>query len=70
MSLSAHEPFESTAKAIEEEKDIHSKTIVLERRYDRQMVKDTDNGRILKERIHDLERLLWAYRLGLIKEQA
>ena len=65
----SHDPFESTQKAIEEEKDIHSTTMVLEKEVERKRVKDTDAGEVMKAQIKDLEMLLDAYRLGLIKEQ-
>jgi len=67
--LVSHDPFESAQKAIEEEKDIHSTTIVLEKEVERKRVGDTDNGEQLKEQIKDLQMLLDAYRIGLIKEQ-
>ncbi|MGD9569169.1 MAG: fructose-1,6-bisphosphatase [Sedimentibacter sp.] len=69
LILVSHDPFESTQKAIEEEKDIHSTTIVLEKELERKRVGDTDNGEELKEQIKDLQMLLDAYRIGLIKEQ-
>ncbi|HHZ03111.1 MAG TPA: fructose-1,6-bisphosphatase [Tissierellia bacterium] len=69
LLLVSHDPFESTQKAIEEEKDIHSTTMVLEKVVERKRVKDTDEGKVLKEKIKDLEMLLKAYRLGYIKEQ-
>ena len=69
LLLVSHDPFESTQKAIEEEKDIHSTTMVLEKEVERKRVKDTDEGRVMKAKIKDLEMLLDAYRLGLIKEQ-
>jgi len=67
--LVSHDPFESTQKAIEEEKDIHSTTMVLEKELERKRVKDTDAGEVMKAQIKDLEMLLDAYRLGFIKEQ-
>jgi fructose-1,6-bisphosphatase-3 len=69
LLLISHDPFESTQKAIEEEKDIHSTTMVLEKEVERKRVKDTDEGIVMKAKIKDLEMLLDAYRLGLIKEQ-
>jgi fructose-1,6-bisphosphatase-3 len=69
LLLVSHDPFESTQKAIEEEKDIHSTTMVLEKEVERKRVKDTDAGEVMKAQIKDLEMLLDAYRLGLIKEQ-
>lgn len=69
LRLSSHEPFESTAKAIEEEKDIHSTSIVLERNRERRLVKHTDRGEEIRKKIEDLEALLAAYREGVIKEK-
>lgn len=69
LLLVSHDPFESTQKAIEEEKDIHSTTMVLEKELERKRVKDTDNGKEIMSQIKDLEMLLEAYRIGLIKEQ-
>jgi fructose-1,6-bisphosphatase-3 len=68
LLLAAHDPFESTQKAIEEERDIHSKTEIVETNYTRIRVKDTDLGREMQQQIHDLQRLLHAFRIGLIKE--
>ncbi len=68
LILVSHDPFESTQKAIEEEKDIHSTTIVLEKEIDRKRVRDTDEGVKIKTQITDLEMLLDAYRSGVIKE--
>ncbi|ABR47194.1 fructose-1,6-bisphosphatase [Alkaliphilus metalliredigens QYMF] len=69
LLLVSHDPFESTQKAIEEEKDIHSTTMVLEKEVERKRVRDTDDGEKLKFQVKDLEMLLDAYRSGLIKEQ-
>ena len=69
FQLVQHEPFESTTKAIEEGLDIRSTTIVVELSSHRQMVKDTDKGAELVTQIADLEKLLAAYRMGLIKEK-
>ena len=68
LLLAAHQPFESTDKAIEEELDIHSKTKILEHNTRRIRVADTDSGTVIRSRITDLEKLLKAYRLGLISE--
>ena len=67
--LASHAPFESTQKAIEQELDIHSKTEILAANYARIRVRDTDEGRHIQAKIHQLEALLAAYREGLIKEQ-
>lgn len=69
LILVAHDPFESTQKAIEEEKDIHSTIMVLEQEVERKRVRDTDVGEELKSQIKNLEMLLDAYRKGFIKEQ-
>jgi len=69
LILVSHDPFESTQKAIEEEKDIHSTTMVLEKEVERKRVRNTDDGEKLQSQIEDLEMLLNAYRLGFIKEQ-
>ncbi|HIV86017.1 MAG TPA: fructose-1,6-bisphosphatase, partial [Candidatus Monoglobus merdigallinarum] len=70
MILASHEPFESKEKAVRDEIDIHSKTVVLEKAGKRKMVSDTDQGIEIKERIKDLEELLKAYRSGLIKQNS
>ncbi|SEF64436.1 fructose-1,6-bisphosphatase-3 [Parabacteroides chinchillae] len=69
FQLVQHEPFESTAKAIEEGLDIKSTTIVVELSSHRQMVRDTDKGMELQKQICDLTKLLYAYRNGFIKER-
>lgn len=70
LILVSHDPFESTQKAIEEEQDIHSTTIVLEKEIDRKRVRDTDEGFKIKTQIADLQMLLDAYRSGVIKEHS
>jgi fructose-1,6-bisphosphatase-3 len=70
LLLAAHEPFESTQKAIEEAADIHSTTEKLDTNYlGRLRVRDTDQGREFQRRIDELKALLSAYRAGLIKEK-
>lgn len=66
LRLKAHQPFESIAKALEENKDIESSSNFFEMEAERVMVKDTDNGKVILDTIHDLELLLAAYRQGLI----
>ncbi len=68
LSLVAHQPFESTARAITEEQDIHSVQTVVEKMPRRLLVSDTDQGDELRGRIADLEELLCAYREGRVKE--
>lgn len=66
--LAAHEPLASKEEAIEKELDIHSSRRVVESVDRRTLVADTDTGAKLKQRIGDLERLIEAYRQGLIAE--
>ena len=70
MVLAAHEPFESVEKAVLEESDIHSHTVLVEQVVKRKTVADTDVGKEIKENIRDLEELLKAYREGTIVEAA
>lgn len=69
LRLVSHEPFTSTSEAIINETDIHSDTFVIERAKKRTIVADTDVGTHIKEQIEDLEKLLRAYREGLIREK-
>lgn len=68
LLLAAHQPFQSTEKAIEEEVDIHSQTRILEQRMNRIRIADTDTGEEIRREIEDLKALLKAYRSGAIKE--
>lgn len=69
MSLAAHEPFETTEIAIQEEKDIVSHQIAVNYSHKRQTVGDTDNGKQLLKKIGELKELISAYRSGTIKER-
>ena len=69
MRLVAHNPFESTDSAIQQEQDIFSDSTIVETVANRQSVADTDIGVELKESIHQLEELLQAYRDGIIVEK-
>lgn len=70
FQLVQHEPFSSTEEAILNGTDIRSTTQIVELTGHRAMVADTDIGRELREQIVDLEKLLFAYRRGVIKEHA
>lgn len=70
LLLAAHEPFESVEKAVKDESDIHSHTVLVQQVLKRKRVADTDVGRELRESIRELEELLNAYREGLIVEAA
>lgn len=69
FQLVQHEPFESRQKAIEEGQDIISNTVLSEFKAKRLKVRDTDKGCELINQVDDLNKLLAAYRRGLIKEQ-
>jgi len=69
LILAAHESFSSREQAIEQETDILSDSTVIKRVMFRRMVADTDNGKILKERIEELKQLLDVYRSGVINEK-
>lgn len=68
FELVAHQPFRSSAEAIEKGVDIKGKTQIIELSDHRMLVKNTDKGRILREKAEDLKKLLYAYRNGFIKE--
>lgn len=70
FQLVQHEPFSSTEEAILNGTDIRSTTQIVELTGHRAMVADTDIGYELREQIVDLEKLLFAYRRGIIKEHA
>lgn len=69
MRLVSHEPFESTEKAIMNETDIISDTTEIEVSPSRVRVSETDIGRELRDSIKQLERLLEAYRTGVLVEK-
>lgn len=69
MKLVQHEPFESAEKAVKEGIDIISTTSVVEFVSNRMLVRDTDNGKILRGQIEDLKELLEAYRGGLVRQK-
>lgn len=67
LRLKSHQPFESVYEALRENKDIESSSEMVETEAFRVMVKDTDNGKKIRDKIIDLERLLRAYREGEIE---
>jgi fructose-1,6-bisphosphatase-3 len=69
FQLVQHAPFTSTEEAITNGTDIQSTTKIIESVGERERVKDTDIGRGIMVKITDLERLLYAYRKGIIKER-
>lgn len=70
LQLVQHEAFENKEKAVQEGSDIHSRVQLQEFKYHRMLVRDTDRGRELQQQIDNLEKLLQAYRHGIIKEKA
>jgi fructose-1,6-bisphosphatase-3 len=70
LMLAAHQPFESTQKAVCEELDIDTVTEIISKYPFRMRVRDTDQGRELQEKIDELGDLLHGYREGFIKEQS
>ena len=67
--LVSHEPFVSTDIAIAEEQDILSSTVALQYTQDRIRVKDTDIGVKLQDSVDELEKLVYAYQNGILKER-
>ncbi|MDD6806870.1 MAG: fructose-1,6-bisphosphatase [Oscillospiraceae bacterium] len=68
MRLSSHEPFLGRAKAIKDNTDIHSASVVFERLDKRIKISETDIGKKLQKNIDQLTKLLEAYNLGIISE--
>lgn len=68
FDLVQHEPFTSTKEAIEKGLDIKSTRQIVEMSKRRMRVADTDKGREIKRQIDDLQKLLYAYRHGIISE--
>ena len=64
----AHGSFEGRVAAIRENKDILATTdVVFEMMSRRMLVRDTDDGKRILERMEDLGLLLEAYRSGVIQ---
>lgn len=68
MRIVAHEPFDTTERAVRENRDIHSTSTVFESASSRIKIKSTDAGKETKKQLEDLQLLLDGYRSGLIKE--
>lgn len=67
--LIAHDPFESTERAIRDELDIAYSQTVLHQPREQLKVKDLDEGSRIKARIADLRHLLDLFQAGRIKEK-
>ena len=69
FELVQHEPFTSSRDAILRGTDILGTTQIVEMSAHRMRVSDTDKGAEIRKQIADLEKLLYAYRHGIIKER-
>lgn len=69
LRLAAHTPFNDKEQAIKENLDVHSQVNVLDKALKRITVGETDVGQSLKSTILDLNKLVDAYRNGVIKEK-
>ena len=69
LFLASHEPFVTTEQAIAQEADIVSNQEVVYLAPSRRLVKDTDEGKEMIQRINELKQLLIAYHNGWIKER-
>ena len=67
IQLVEHESFESREQAIVSGSDIHSRTLLQDFTEHRLHICDTDRGRELQAQVTNLEHLLEAYQIGLIK---
>ena len=67
IRIKSHQPFQSVYAALTENKDIESKSELVETEKERLMVRDTDNGKKIKEDIEGLKMLLQAYRSGTLE---
>ena len=70
MRISAHEPFRGRGEAIKENVDIISDTVVTQHSQYKILVRDTDQGIEIQNRIKDLLLLVEEYESGRIKERA
>ncbi len=66
LQIVQHEPFANRQKAIEEGAEIKSTRFLVEFDSQQMLVKDTENGRILKTQVEDLKRLLEAFQIGAL----
>ncbi|MDR0296114.1 MAG: fructose-1,6-bisphosphatase [Prevotellaceae bacterium] len=64
-----HQPFSSQTQAIEEDSDIISSRQVMTLSPDPICVGQTDIGKELRKQVDDLQKLMTAYNLGVVKER-
>ncbi|MGL4627906.1 fructose-1,6-bisphosphatase [Cetobacterium sp.] len=65
--LVCHKPFENIGESIQKCLDIQSTTEILDSRYERLKVRDTDVGKDLESQVKELKKLLYCYKKGIIK---
>ena len=68
FTITEHQPFTTVNDVIENDFDLHSNKIMIERNFNRKTVRDTDTGEKLIQRVKILNELLTAYRRGYIRE--
>ena len=68
MSLRTHQPFVSAEKAVNENIDIVSQKNILETENHRILVEETDEGEILRERVHDLKKQYYAANMDIARK--
>lgn len=66
LRIMSHKPFNGIQATLNENKDIHSHSEIFHTNEKRVMVADSDNGKVIKEQINDLQDLLFAYRSGIM----
>ncbi len=70
LRLVSHSPFEGKEAAIRENRDILATTdVVFEMMAERMLVRDTDEGKGILDRMEDLHTLLAAYREGIVSPE-
>lgn len=69
MRMMSHQPFTTLADALNKNTDIQSQSFEFVKYQHRRMVRDTDNGKRLQERIDDLKDLLNACKTGQVNMQ-
>ncbi|MBQ8537016.1 MAG: fructose-1,6-bisphosphatase [Clostridia bacterium] len=69
MRMMSHQPFTTLSDALARNTDIQSQSFEFVVYHHRRMVRDTDNGKRLQERIDDLKDLLNACRTGQVNMQ-
>ncbi len=67
--LVSHKPFTTVEEVVEEGVIIRSESRLLEEVEKRKLIADTDSGKMLQKKIHQLEMLAYAYKNGYLKEK-